>query len=148
MAWVLRTRAPVAEVSLGRMVREMDSGVFEGTWVGDEAGPLTPLSSTTPFGSGVFADGDGLYLVPPGHTLEGVYLVRRVDELVASNSLVGLLVAAGLELDPDVAVGAEPIAARVERRKHRLAVFEPVFGSFVLRWAVSVVRPRYRDVQG
>ena len=43
-------------------------------------------------------------------------------------------------------VGAEPLARRVERRKFSLAVTEPVFGSLLLRWAVSVVRPRYAAV--
>ena len=42
--------------------------------------------------------------------------------------------------------GAEPIARLAERRKFSLAVTEPVFGSLLLRWAVSVVRPRYSAV--
>ena len=38
--------------------------------------------------------------------LEGIYVCRRADEVIASNSLVGLLVAADLELDPRVAYPA------------------------------------------
>ncbi len=102
MAWVLRARAPVAELTFGRLVRATDAGVFEGTWVGDPD-ELGPLRSTTTFGSGVLIDDDGLHLIPPGHMLEGVYACRRPGELIAANSLVGLLVAAGLELDPRVA---------------------------------------------
>ncbi len=98
LAWVLRARPPLAELTFGRLVRASDVGIFEGTWVG-EPGDLGPLRSTTPFGSGVLADGDGLYLVPPGHMLEGLYVCRRPGELVASNSLAGLLVAAELDLD-------------------------------------------------
>jgi len=89
MAWVLRARPPSVELTFGSFVRSSGSGIFEGTWTGDaEAGPLR---STTPFGSGVLVEGDALYLVPPGHMLEGIYLCRRAGELVASNSLVGLL---------------------------------------------------------
>lgn len=40
-------------------------------------------------------------------------------------------------------LGVEPLARRVERRKHALGVMEPKLGSLLLRWAVSVVRPRY-----
>ena len=101
MAWILRAQAPVAEVSYGRAVRATDAGVFEGTWVG-VPGDLGPLTSTTTFGSGVLVEGEVLNIVPPGHMLEGVYLCRRAHDLIASNSLVGLLAAADLELDPVV----------------------------------------------
>ena len=40
-------------------------------------------------------------------------------------------------------VGIESVAARVEASKFALGVMEPEFGSLLLRWAVSVVRPRY-----
>lgn len=101
MAWILRARAPVAEISFGRAVRATDAGVFEGTWVGG-ADELAPLRSSTTFGSGVLVDDRGLHLIPPGHMLEGIYLCRRATETIASNSLAGLLVTAGLELDPRV----------------------------------------------
>ena len=55
------------------------------------------------FGSGVLVDGTGLSLISPGHMLEGIYVCRRPDEIIASNSLVGLRVAADLVLDPRVA---------------------------------------------
>ncbi|MEX2546910.1 MAG: hypothetical protein WD830_03880 [Chloroflexota bacterium] len=104
MAWVLRARPPVAELTFGQSVRPSDAGVFEGTWVGD-AGELGPLRSATTFGSGVLLDGEdgeALHIIPPGHMLEGVYLRRRREELIAANSLVGLIAAAGLDLDPNV----------------------------------------------
>jgi hypothetical protein len=40
----------------------------------------------------------------------------------------------------------EPVAARIERRKLALAVLEPRFGNLALRWAISVIRPRYCSV--
>ena len=40
-------------------------------------------------------------------------------------------------------LGLEPVAARLERRKLELGVTEPAYGSLLMRWAVSVVRPRY-----
>jgi hypothetical protein len=43
-------------------------------------------------------------------------------------------------------MGAESLAWRLEQRKFRLGVFEPVFGSLLLRWAVSEVRSRYAAV--
>lgn len=102
MAWVARITPPDVALHFGSGVRPSDAGLFEGTWVG-EPDDLAPLRSTTPFGSGVLVDGQGLYLVPPGHMLEGIYWCRRGQQLVASNSLVGLLTAAGVELDPAVA---------------------------------------------
>ena len=104
MAWVLRARPPVAELTFGHLVDSSEIGIFEGTWVGDDdPDHLGPLRSTTTFGSGVLLDGDALYLIPPGHMLEGIYVCRRAGEVVASNSLAGLLVAADLALDPRVA---------------------------------------------
>jgi len=177
MAWMLRARPPIAELTFGRLARATDAGLFEGTWVGgpDELGALR---STTTFGSGVLVDRTTLNIVPPGRMLEGVYICQRARELLASNSLVGLLVAADLHLDPrvsypplfnasvdgdmhaiiptttDPAPSFEPLvpvssgyaewlARRVEQRKLALGVLEPKFGSLLLRWAISVVRPRY-----
>ena len=102
MAWVLRARHGVASIEFGAQVRHGDWGIFEGTWVGDSHA-TGPLRSAMACGSGVFVQDETLTIVPPGHTLEGVYLCRLADELVASNSMVGLLVAANLELDAHVA---------------------------------------------
>ena len=88
-------------MTCGDLVAEQGDGIFEGTWVGD-AGVAGILASTTTFGSGVLLDGGALHLVPPSHLLENIYLCRLAGEVVASNSLVGLLVAADLELDPEV----------------------------------------------
>ena len=97
MAWVLHARPPVAEVICGRLVRRFDGGVFEGSWAGDP-GVGGILGSTTTFGSGVLAVDDGLYLVPPSHHLESIYVYERGEQVFASNSLVGLVAAAGLTL--------------------------------------------------
>ena len=40
-----------------------------------------------------------------------------------------------------------PLVRGLERRRARLVHFEPEFGNLVFRWAVSVVRPRYRAVE-
>ncbi len=76
MAWILRARPPVAELTFGSRVRATDAGVFEGTWVG-EADELGAIRSTTTFGSGVLVDGATLNILPPGHMLEGVYICQR-----------------------------------------------------------------------
>src|SRR5688572_10191401 len=72
MAWVLRARPPVAEITFGRLVRPSDAGIFEGTWAGDPDA-LGPLRATTPFGSGVLVEGEAVHIIPPGHMLEGLY---------------------------------------------------------------------------
>jgi hypothetical protein len=105
MAWLARVRPPLVELLFGGRVTSSEAGIFEGTWVG-EPGALGPLRSTTPFGSGVLVDGEALWIVPPGHMLEGVYVHRRDGGVVASNSLVALLAATGLELDGAVAYPA------------------------------------------
>ena len=43
---------------------------------------------------------------------------------------------------------AQRLVAGLERRRRRLVHFEPRFGNLLLRWAVSVVRPRYESVAG
>ena len=43
-------------------------------------------------------------------------------------------------------IRAESIAWKVEQAKIRLGVLEPESGSLLLRWTVSVVRPRYELV--
>jgi hypothetical protein len=102
LAWLLRARPPRAELSFGSLVRCTPAGIVEGTWLG-EGGPHAPLCTTTLFGSAVIADGPALYVVPPGHMLEGVYVAQQPAGLVATNSLAALLVASGLELDPALA---------------------------------------------
>ena len=101
MAWVLRARAPIAQMACGDLVRRIGEGVFEGTWTG-ESGEDGILGSTTTFGSGVLVDRGSLVIVPPSHLLEAVYVSERADVLFASNSFPGLLAAAQLELDPRV----------------------------------------------
>ncbi len=97
LAWIARVRHPVVEVHCGASVRRTESGCFEGTWVGGQA-LESVVESTTIFGTGIVANSDGLFVVPPGHTLEGTYSHRRGGELLVSNSLVGLLRAADLDL--------------------------------------------------
>jgi hypothetical protein len=132
MAWVLRARAPDAHLVVGRLVRASETGIFEGTWAGDDRSPLGPLRSTTPFGSGVLASGDVLHIVPPGHMLEGIYVVRSAGELRASNSLACLLRVAGLRLDPTAAY--PPLFNRsVQRIRHTTipSLTQPVEAHFL-----------------
>jgi hypothetical protein len=100
LAWVARIRPGVVTAECGSSVRREQDGFFEGTWAGPpEIGALA--EATTVFGLGIVLTGDGPLVVPPSHTLDGVFLVARNGELVCSNSLVGLLVAGGLDLDPE-----------------------------------------------
>jgi hypothetical protein len=102
MAWLLSAAAPVAVLAIGSRVRQLETGIFEGSWVGPP-GSDGIIGSTMPFGSGVVADGEHLWLVPPGHTLEGIYICRADAGLLASNSLAGLLALIGADLLPGVA---------------------------------------------
>ena len=87
-------------VRCGASVRTEERGFVEGTWVGDPDLAALP-SSTAVFGSGIVADGDAVVIVPPSHPLERLYLFRRQGSWLASNSLVWLLDAAGVELDAE-----------------------------------------------
>jgi hypothetical protein len=100
LAWVARLHAPSVEVDCGMSVTREESGFFEGTWVGGP-GLGSVVESTTPFGSGMVATADGLFIVPPGHTLSGIYAWRDGADTIVSNTLVGLLAAADVELRPD-----------------------------------------------
>ncbi len=99
LAWIARVRGSIVDVSCGDSVRTSPTAFFAGSWVG-EPGLDFVADSTTPFGSGMAARAGGLLIVPPGHTLEGVYRWHGREELVISNSLVGLLTAKNLALLP------------------------------------------------
>lgn len=104
LAWIARISFPRLIVACGTSVRQTASGFFDGTWVGG-SDVAAIVDSTSPFGSGIAATADGLFIVPHGHTLEGVYLHRQTEtsaELLVSNSLAGLLSAARLELLPEM----------------------------------------------
>lgn len=104
LSWVARVSQPVVVVACGQSVRRATGAFFEGTWVG-QPGVESVLESTTPFGSGmVVRDGD-LFVVPPGHTNEGVYTCQPdagTGTLFVGNSLSAVLEATGLELRRDV----------------------------------------------
>ena len=88
------------DIHYGKSVRREESAFFEGTWVGPELLGSVP-ESTTVFGSGIVARDGQLVVVTPSHHLEGVYVARAEGDLIVSNSLVGTLCGANLELDPD-----------------------------------------------
>jgi hypothetical protein len=101
LAWVVAIRPPMARLIFGRLVGELDEGVFEGSWAGG-AGVRGILASTTTFGSGVLVADGAIHLVPPSHHLESLYMHQTPEHVIASNSLVGLLTAAGLDLERGV----------------------------------------------
>jgi hypothetical protein len=104
MAWLATVDRGVTRVRCGTSVRCTPQGFAEGSWVGHEAIATLP-ESTTIFGSGIVADGDSVVIVPPSHPHERLYLHpsdARGQRWLVSNSLVWLLVAADLVLDPAV----------------------------------------------
>jgi len=101
LAWLARVGDASVEIDCGTSVRREPQGFFEGTWTGP-AGLAALPESTTPFGSGMVAQGDDLLIVPPGHTLAGVFALRADGRMLVSNSLLGLLAAADLAPRPDV----------------------------------------------
>ena len=101
LAWVARVTPPLIDVRCGASVRREESGFFEGTWAGRQE--LSSIAeSTTVFGSGIVACDGSLLIVPPSHTHDGVYGVRVESGVTVSNSIVALLVAEQLVLDPAV----------------------------------------------
>jgi hypothetical protein len=107
LAWCLRSRRGSDDVTLvcgtGVEVRPDAGAFFEGAWAGPFAEMGRVDEAADVFGSGGVARADHLVLVPPSHTLERIQLMRRGDEMLASNSLCFLLEAAGDELDVDYA---------------------------------------------
>ncbi len=101
LAWVAAVRPRRVTVDCGESVRTFDGGLVEGTWVGS-ADPAQLPESTTVFGSGMVVRDGNLFAVPPTHHLECIYYARTSEAVAVSNSLVGLLAATGLELDPAV----------------------------------------------
>lgn len=101
LAWVAAVRPGEVRVDHGTSVRTFDEGFFEGTWAGPSSLSEVP-ESTTVFGSGMVARGGELLAIGPSHHLECLYVARVPAALVLSNSLPGLLVATGLELDAGV----------------------------------------------
>ena len=99
MAWVARLSDGCVEIAAGTSARHEDGAFFEGTWAGPGALAALP-EQTTLFGSGMVARGTDLFVLTPSHHLEGLYHARIGDKLFVSNSLVGVLTAGGLELDP------------------------------------------------
>jgi len=101
LMWLARiTRdAPIVDVTLGTSVQCGDGYFFEGTWSGD-SGIEALAAASTVFGSGMAVSGADLLVVTPSHTMSGAYVADLGSEIVASNSVVALLVATGLRLDP------------------------------------------------
>jgi len=99
LAWIAWVRDSVVEVACGQSVRSADAGFFSGTWAGTDEFESLPDASTV-FGSGIVARDAGLVVVTAGQAMDGVWFVERTGEIVLANSFLGLLAAAGLELDP------------------------------------------------
>jgi hypothetical protein len=100
LAWVATVSPGQLKAACGPSVRTHVGGFFEGTWAGP-AGEAALPEATTVFGSGIVVHGHDLLVITPSHHLEGVYVAELSDRVLLSNSLVAVLTAAGLELDPE-----------------------------------------------
>jgi hypothetical protein len=93
LAWVAHVEQQRVRVACGTSVRRSEDAFFDGTWAGD-AGLASVLESTTPFGAGMVVRDGRLFVVPAGHTCEGIYLCRprvAAGTLFVSNSIAALL---------------------------------------------------------
>jgi hypothetical protein len=99
LAWALRVQrgAPQVLVEHGSWVEVRERFFCEGAWNGDFA--AQSIESSILMGSGGKIIKEGLLLACPSHTLDGIYLYRRPDSLLASNSLAFILAKAGDGLD-------------------------------------------------
>ncbi|MEX2561782.1 MAG: hypothetical protein WD358_00865 [Nitriliruptoraceae bacterium] len=99
MAWVAYRQRGDSTVQLrcGGGVEVGDRRWVEGAWTApfDEWG----LASSWLAGSAGLVDGEDLVVVPPGHTLEGLWVARTSDDVTVANSLPLLLAATNLQLD-------------------------------------------------
>ena len=141
------SRPPRIEVVCGTSVKCEEQAFFEGAWAGPDELALIP-KQTTVFGSGMAISGTDLMIVPPSHCLEGVYISSRPGALVASNSLVGLLSATGLELDPAAdypgrfvriidGIGHSPLELSTAAGPIWYAYYENVLVGADVSWTVS-----------
>ena len=104
LAWVARVRYPVVTIACGTSVRCAEGAFFDGTWVGQHD-LASVLDSTVPFGAGMVVRDGRLFVVPAGHTCEGVYLCRPAaaeGTLFVANSISALLEATSQQLVPGV----------------------------------------------
>lgn len=154
LAWLARVRPALGTVTVdcGLSVRREAVGFAEGAWAGP-AEVAALAGATTVFGSGIVAGGDELVVVPPSHNLEAVYSAAQPSELLIANSLVALLVASGLALDPDAdyparfgltrrGIASSPIALPTLGAPIRLDFFENVA---IDRAGRLVQRPKPRE---
>ena len=99
LSWCARLRpGEPARVRHGAGVETRDTGFVEGAWAGDfDAFDF----DTTPMlcGSGARARDGVVVFAAPSHPLERLFVMKRRDELLVSNSLVFVLVEAGDGLD-------------------------------------------------
>ena len=99
MAWVAHRQRGGSTVRLrcGAGVEVGDRRWVEGAWTApfNEWG----FANSWMAGSGGLADGDDLVVVPPGHTLEGLWGARTSEQVTVANSLPLLLAATNLQLD-------------------------------------------------
>ncbi|MGE0596389.1 MAG: hypothetical protein AB7P07_08485 [Hyphomonadaceae bacterium] len=101
LAWALRHRAgeAVAAVCAGADIRDAD-GVF---WEGVNPCVFAPrdvVNHHFPLCSGALTEGDDIVAFTQGSTIDRVFLIRRGDIIVISNSLPFALKNAGVELAP------------------------------------------------
>lgn len=104
LAWVARVRFPHVLVACGESVRRAKDAFFDGTWVGGSDLSCV-LESTTPCGAGMVVRGAQLFIVPAGHTCEGVYVCRpdpTGETTLVANTIAGLLQATGQTLVPGI----------------------------------------------
>jgi hypothetical protein len=102
LAWCARSRRGAEEVAVrhGRWVEARGDWFVEGAWDGPfEQGRFD--RAETQVGTGGRTAEHGVTFAASSNFYDRLYLMRREDELLISNSLVFLLVEAGGGLDPD-----------------------------------------------
>ena len=77
LAWVARVSYPNVVVACGQSVRQQHDAFFDGSWVGPPG--LSNALTTTPFGAGMVVRDGELFVVPAGHTCEGVFMCSAFD---------------------------------------------------------------------
>jgi hypothetical protein len=137
LAWVARAHGGQVFVQCGTSVRHGPGHVIEGTWCAGPA-PAGLLAASAVFGSGVVVEGTELVLVTPSHQMEGLFTTRRPDgEIVAGNSLTGVMVAAGVKLLPQAPYPS--LMRRVLDGQAALPIRLPTSGEPIEHWVYDNV---------
>ena len=110
-AWLLEVRGRQATLIHGADVELVGEGWFEGCWAGEFAAGGFDRARHV-FGSGGKRTDHGWLIVTPSHLVEAVYIVKRGQRCLVSNSLAFVTRWAGVEIPFDPGLAGRILSTR------------------------------------